>query len=79
MTNLARLVEISSSQGLIFHTCVYPGETLSDAIVRAGLAANLGGFKGYSIDCDVCGEELGENPGENCNEARHSGRGKDAE
>jgi hypothetical protein len=44
----------------IFHTTIQPGESMFDAICRAGAAANQGGFAGYSIDCSKCGQPLSD-------------------
>jgi len=39
----------------LLHTTVCPGETLFDAVVRAGADTNRNGLDGYSIDCEICG------------------------
>jgi hypothetical protein len=42
----------------IFHTIVYPGEDMFNAICRAGWEAAHNGFSGYSIDCERCGQAV---------------------
>lgn len=43
----------------IYHTTIRPGESMFDAIARAGAAANEHGHSGYQIDCERCGQEVG--------------------
>lgn len=42
----------------MFHTIVYPGETLDQAIVRAACDAQRNGFRGYVVDCETCGQPI---------------------
>jgi hypothetical protein len=42
----------------LFHTVVYPGEDVNQAITRASLDATRNGFTGYCIDCEKCGQPV---------------------
>lgn len=48
----------------LFITTVQDGETLNEAIIRAGVTANELRFDGYEIVCEKCGEPIRshENP-----------------
>lgn len=50
----------------IYRTPIREGETMFDAICRAGVTANEGHFDGYQILCNICNEpvEDHENPGD---------------
>lgn len=45
--------------GSIYQTRVQPEESLSEAIVRASIAANESGCVGFEILCDLCGQPIG--------------------
>lgn len=48
----------------MFKYAMIPGQSLGEAIVHAGVLANLNGFNGYSVVCSYCHQPIHdhENP-----------------
>lgn len=52
------MINLQHREKKIFHTVVYPHETLYNAIIRAGVEAGKNGFDCYCIDCEICGRAI---------------------